>query len=123
MKIQTDSGYEIDFPFGVDERADAAMTSPYRGDTVAIPFVIRGKPGLLNVLFKVKNVDDKDLDYYLETFTSVLRPGGFWTNFIGRGTQELKGELTVPKRLFPIEIAEVVVENISDRKVAERTGA
>lgn len=117
MKIQTSNGYELEFPKGIETRPEAEMSSPYRGDTVAIPFVIRGEPGLLNVRFKICNVEDDKQDVYNETFTSVLRPGGIWTNFIGRGTNELRGELTVPKRLFPIKVDEVLVENLTRNKM------
>ncbi len=114
MKIQTDNGYTIEFPKGLDLRSEAEMSAPYRGDTVAIPFVIRGEPGLIDVRFQVQNVEDKDQDCYNETFTSVLRPGGIFTNFFGRAHAELRGELTVPKRLFPIEVHAVSVRNLSD---------
>lgn len=120
MNIQTENGYEITFPRGLEARAESTMNSPFRGETVAIPFVIRGEPGLLNVRFQVRNVEDEVLDVYNETFTSVLRPGGFWTNFIGRGANELKGELTVPKRLFPIQISKVDVENLNAKKPSGR---
>lgn len=132
MTIKTESGYTIEFPKGLDgDRPEAQMTSPYRGDTVAIPFVISGEPGLLDVRFRVRNAEDGHasedrkglLDYYIHPFTAVLRPGGFFTNFFGRGKKELRGELTVPKRLFPIEVCEVTVENLSAKKFEPSKGA
>jgi len=117
MKIQTDNAYEIDFPHGLDARPEAELKCPDRQEAFAIPFVIRGEPGLLNVHFKIAKVGDEHLDYYHETFSSVLRPGGIWTNFVGRGKKELRGELTVPGRYFPIEVKEILVENLSARAV------
>jgi hypothetical protein len=123
MKIATESGYTVEFPDGLEARPQTTMQSPFRGETVAIPFVIRGVPGLVDVRFTIRSVEDKNLDYYRETFSSVLRPGGFWTNFIGRRRHELRGELTVPRRLFPIEVAEVKVTNLSERFTAPRAGS
>ena len=117
MSIQTTNGYTIDFPKGIDERPEALMESPFRGETVAIPFVIRGTPGLIDVRFKIRKVGDTALDYYIEIFTATLRPGGWFTNAFGHKREELLGELTVPRRLFPIEVAEVLVDNVSDRLV------
>ena len=42
---------------------------------------------------------------------------GWFTNAFGHKREELVGELTVPRRLFPIEVAEVLVDNVSDRLV------
>jgi hypothetical protein len=118
MRIQTKNGYTIDFPHGLEARPEAAMNAPYRGDTMAVPFVIRGEPGLINACFRLRNVNDKAQDFYIEHFTAVLRPAGWLTNFRGR-EDELRGELTVPKRLFPVEIVGVEVENLSARNAGK----
>ena len=121
MKVQTDNGYEIEFTKGLEDRPEAQHSSPYRGDTVRIPFIIRGEPGLLDVRFEFKNTEDKDLDVYIEPFSSVLRPGGFWTNFFGRKAKhQLVGEVAVPKRLFPIQIHDIKVENLSRKQLEKR---
>ncbi len=108
---KTDTGYAVDFPNGLDGKE---LSVPGRfHDCIAIPFVISGEPGLLDVRFRVHQQGDAKQDEYHEAFSSVLQPATMLTNFTGR-RPELKGELTVPKRYFPLEIVGVEIRNLSN---------
>jgi len=108
---KTDSGYDVEFPNGLEGKE---LSTPGRfHDCIAIPFVITGEPGLLDVRFRLHKQGDVRQDEYHEVFSSVLRPAGMATNFTGRRS-ELKGELTVPKRYLPLELLGVKIRNLSN---------
>ncbi len=112
---QTDSGYLIEFPVGLDVGQEAFLTRPDKEEGFReIRYVIRGNPGLLNVRFQFRKQGNESQDVYNEDFAMVLRPVGMFTNFRGK-TTELKGDLTIPERYFPVEIVNIKIENLSDR--------
>ncbi len=107
------NGYEVEFPEGLELREDRILHAPYKQDSVVVPFVIRGEPGLLEVRFTLgPREDDGKKDSYHQDFCSTLRPAGVFTNFTGR-RPELRGELTIPVRLFPIRVLGIRVRNLS----------
>ena len=68
---KTDTGYAVDFPNGLDGKE---LSVPGRfHDCIAIPFVISGEPGLLDVRFRVHKQGDTKQDEYHEAFSSVLQ--------------------------------------------------
>ena len=113
MTIKTDSGYLVQFPNDLEMSEDKILVSPARGDHVAIPYTIRGEPGLLDVRFCFRKIGDTKRDVFIESFSAVLRPAGWFTNFKGRSGAEMAREMTVPKRLFPIEVDSIEIKNLS----------
>ena len=112
---QTDSGYLVEFPGGLDVGQEPLLTRPDRDEGFhALGYVIRGKAGLLNVRFQFRKQGNESQDVYNEDFSMVLRPAGIFTNFRGK-TLELKGAVTIPERYFPVEIVSIEIQNLSDR--------
>jgi len=112
---QTEGGYLVEFPKGLDAGQDALLTRPDKEEGFhELGYVIRGKPGLLNVRFQFRKQGNESQDVYNEDFAMVLRPSGMFTNFRGK-TPELKGEVTIPQRYFPVEIVSIKIQNLSDR--------
>jgi hypothetical protein len=112
---QTDSGYLVEFPSGLDVGQKPLLTRPDKEEGFhGLDYVIRGKPGLINVRFQFRKQGNESQDVYNEDFAMVLRPSGMFTNFRGK-TPELKGDVTIPQRYFPVEIVSITVENLSDR--------
>ncbi len=112
-------GYVVEFPEGLALREDRVREAPFKQPFMPLPFVIRGEPGLLEVRFSFGAEDDPEnrLDVYHEDFSSVLRPAGLFTNFLGK-RPELRGEVSVPVRLFPVRLLEVRIRNLSNVEAA-----
>ena len=112
---QTESGYLVEFPSGLDVGQAPPVTRPDQEEGFhELGYVIRGKPGLLNVRFQFRKQGNQSQDFYNEDFAMVLRPSGMFTNFRGK-TPELKGDVLIPERYFPVEIVSITVQNLSDR--------
>ena len=115
VRIETDNGYIIEFPKGIAEDSgrpldDLREKVPSR---IGLPFVIRGKPGLISARFQFLKEGNEREDIINFDVSSVLRPGGIFTNFTS-GVHEMKGEATVPKDYFPITVHSITIENLSD---------
>lgn len=110
--VETESGYRVEFPEGLEGKK---VSVPGRHHTcVVVPFRIRGEPGLLDVRFRFRKLGDERQDVYHEAFSSVLRPTGLFTNFVG-DRRGLEGEVTIPERFFPVELVGVDVNNLSNK--------
>jgi len=115
VRIETDNGYVVEFPQGLEENSGRVLDDPRENEMerIGLPFVIRGKPGLINARFQFQKEGDVRDDVLNYDISSVLRPGGVFTNFTS-SVHELRGEATVPKRYFPTKIRSIVVQNLSD---------
>lgn len=110
--LETANGYQVEFPQGLEGKQVAVPGRHHA--CVVIPFSIRGEPGLLDVRFRFRKVDDRRQDIYHEVFSAVLRPTGLFTNFVG-DRRGLRGEVAIPERFFPVELVDVEVENLSNK--------
>jgi len=121
--IETSSSskqYKVDFPLGLEGDTERVEEAPYKVPIQRVPFILSGEePGLLELHFVFRSRHGKPacLDYYHELFTGVLPPHGMFSNFKGKMTKPggsiLRGELGVPARLFPLDLVELRIRNLT----------
>ncbi|MEZ5989594.1 MAG: hypothetical protein R3F30_10785 [Planctomycetota bacterium] len=117
QSFETESGYIVEFPQGLVPEGEPLSRPDEAYRFHPIPYVIRGRPGLLNVRFQLQKVGNSAMDVYNQDFGTVLQPAGVFTNFRERKHPEMRGELFVPDRYFPVEVVAIRVENLSERLV------
>ncbi len=110
----------MDFPLGLEQDSGRVEEAPYKVPIQRVPFLLTGKePGLLELhfVFRARDGDLSRLDHYHELFTGVLPPHGMFSNFRGKraisGGSTLRGELGVPARLFPLDLVELRIRNLT----------
>ncbi len=113
-------GYQVEFPLGLEGASDRIEEAPFKLPTQRVPFHLTGKePGLLELhfIFRARNGDIARLDHFHELFTGVLPPHGMFSNFRGErgksGGATLRGELGIPARLFPLDLVELRIRNLT----------
>ena len=121
VRIETDNGYEIEFLAGLDADKLESIGDPreFESERKVAPIAIRGRPGLIDVRVQFEHEDDSTDDVFNFDFSAVLRPAGMFTNFRS-GVDELRGEATIPARLFPVRVRSVRIQNLSDDLFEDR---